>query len=146
MVSPEDLGRVPLVCIWYATLLEQSDALVLKANRLKIYRLQLTNDQNDPTSIQINCCINLQACNNNNNNHSVFAGVTKVGGETRLLQDVGLPWLEFGGTEIRCCICCKEEGDEEEDEVAFPEPDLGQPSVPGAERGRELVAVWCPAD
>lgn len=42
--------------------------------------------------------------------------------------------------EIRCCICCKEEDDEEEDEVAFAALDRGQPSVPGAERGRELVA------
>lgn len=51
-----------------------------------------------------------------------------------------LPWLEFGGTEIRCCMSCEEEVDEEEDEVAFAALDRGQPSVPGAERGRELVA------
>lgn len=50
---------------------------------------------------------------------------------------VAEPWLELGGTEIRCCICCEEEDDEEEDEAAL---DRGQPSVPGAERGRELVA------
>lgn len=52
-----------------------------------------------------------------------------------------LPWPELGGTEIRCCICCEEDDDEEEDEVAFAAPDRGQPSVPGAERGRELVAL-----
>ncbi len=51
-----------------------------------------------------------------------------------------LPWLEFGGTAIRCCICCEERDEEEEDEVAFAALDRGQPSVPGAERGRELVA------
>lgn len=50
----------------------------------------------------------------------------------------GEPWLEFGGTEIRCCICCEEEDDEEEIEEAFAALDRGQPSVPGAERGREL--------
>lgn len=51
-----------------------------------------------------------------------------------------LPWPELGGTEIRCCICCREEGGEEEKEGEGEEPDLGHPSVPGAERGRELVA------
>lgn len=50
-----------------------------------------------------------------------------------------LPWLEFGGTEIRCCICCDDE-DDVEDEVVFAALDRGQPSVPGAERGSELVA------
>lgn len=51
------------------------------------------------------------------------------------------PWFEFDGTEIRWCICCKEEVDEEEeDEVEFAALDRGQPSVPGAERGKELVA------
>lgn len=37
--------------------------------------------------------------------------------------------------------CCKEEDDEEEEEgeVAFVVLDRGQPSVLGAERGRELV-------
>lgn len=51
---------------------------------------------------------------------------------------VTLPWL--GGTEIRCWICC-EDADEEDKEVAL---ERGQPRVPGAERGRELVAEWCP--
>lgn len=41
--------------------------------------------------------------------------------------------------DIRCCGCCKEEDDEEEEEVAFVVLDRGQPSVLGAERGRELV-------
>lgn len=108
-----------------------SEDRILIATRLK--KVQLTNDQNNISTLTNQ--LNLQACNNN---HAVF--------DTGETQDVGLPWLEFGGTEIRCCICCKEEGDEEEDEVAFPQPDLGQPSVPGAERGRELVALWCPAD
>jgi len=45
--------------------------------------------------------------------------------------------------EIRCCICCKAEDDEYGE--AFTALDRGQPSVPGAERGRELVAQWCPA-
>lgn len=35
--------------------------------------------------------------------------------------------------------CCKEEDDEEEEEEAFAVLDRGQPSVLGAERGRELV-------
>lgn len=35
--------------------------------------------------------------------------------------------------------CCKEEDDEEEEEVAFEVLEWGQPSVLGAERGRELV-------
>lgn len=39
---------------------------------------------------------------------------------------------------MRCCICC-EEDDEEDDEVALAALDRGQPRVPGAERGRELV-------
>lgn len=47
--------------------------------------------------------------------------------------------------EIRCCICCSVEGgedDEEKDgEWEGEEADLGHPSVPGAERGRELVVV-----
>lgn len=42
--------------------------------------------------------------------------------------------------EIRCCICCREEaGEEEENEGEGEELDLGHPSVPGAERGRELL-------
>lgn len=53
-----------------------------------------------------------------------------------------LPWPELGGTEIRCWICCREEGGEEEKEGEGEgeEPDFGHPRVPGAERGRELVA------
>lgn len=45
--------------------------------------------------------------------------------------------------ETRWCISCKEE--EEEDEGVFAALDRGQPRVPGAERGRELVAHGCPA-
>lgn len=42
---------------------------------------------------------------------------------------------------MRCCICCEEDDDEEEeDEVALAALDRGQPSVPGADLGRELVA------
>lgn len=41
--------------------------------------------------------------------------------------------------DTRCCNCCKEEDDEEEEEVAFAVLERGQPSVLGAERGRELV-------
>lgn len=43
--------------------------------------------------------------------------------------------------DTRCCNCCKEEDDEEEEEeVAFAVLERGQPSVLGAERGRELLA------
>lgn len=43
--------------------------------------------------------------------------------------------------DTRCCNCCKEEDDEEEEEeVAFSVLERGQPSVLGAERGRELLA------
>lgn len=45
--------------------------------------------------------------------------------------------------DTRCCNRCKEEGgeeEEEEEEVAFAGLERGQPSVLGAERGRELVA------
>lgn len=38
--------------------------------------------------------------------------------------------------------CCKEEDDEEEEALAALE--RGQPSVLGAERGRELLGHWCP--
>lgn len=60
---------------------------------------------------------------------------------------VAEPLLELGGTEIRCCISCEEDDDDEqeEDDVALARLDRGQPSVPGAERGRELVAQWWPA-
>lgn len=51
-----------------------------------------------------------------------------------------LPWIELGEMDTRCCNCCKEEDDEEEEEeVAFAVLEWGQPSVLGAERGRELV-------
>lgn len=40
--------------------------------------------------------------------------------------------------EIRCCICCSEEEEKDGDWEGVG-PDLGHPSVPGAERGRELV-------
>lgn len=50
-----------------------------------------------------------------------------------------VPWLAFWGTEMRWCICC-EEDDDEEDDVTLAALVRGQPSVPGAERGRELVA------
>lgn len=46
-----------------------------------------------------------------------------------------LPWLEFRETDARCC---REEDDEEEEE-AFAAAERGQPSVLGAERGRELL-------
>lgn len=42
--------------------------------------------------------------------------------------------------DSRCCNCCKEDDEEEEEEeVAFAEQERGQPSVLGAERGRELL-------
>lgn len=41
---------------------------------------------------------------------------------------------------MRWCFCSVEADGGEVDEVAFGALDRGQPSVPGAERGRELVA------
>lgn len=46
-----------------------------------------------------------------------------------------LPWTELGEMDIRCC----EEAGDDEGEEAFVVLDRGQPSVLGAERGRELV-------